>query len=133
MQVNSNKEILIMLYEDNTLCIFKFKRWFIKSDRTKHISPKFLLTHEVWKNGDIDIQQIQWSDYLADLSTNSLFQYLRNLCKRSECGVSKIIDWEPNNTSTLFSLVTILSHWIFQIELSILFLCVNYLFSVLFL
>ena len=35
---------------------------FIKGDRTKHISQKLLYTHELQKNGDINVQQIRSSD-----------------------------------------------------------------------
>ena len=44
----------------------------IKGDRTKHISPKFFFTHDLEKNGEIDVQQIRSKDNLADLFTKSL-------------------------------------------------------------
>ena len=43
-----------------------------KGDKTKHISPKFFYTHELQKNGEIDVQQIRSSDNLADLFTKAL-------------------------------------------------------------
>ncbi|GAV62720.1 hypothetical protein CFOL_v3_06243 [Cephalotus follicularis] len=43
-----------------------------KGDRTKHISPKFFYTHELQKNGDIDVQQIRSSNNLTDLFTKAL-------------------------------------------------------------
>ena len=43
-----------------------------EGDRTKHISPKFFFTHDLQKNGDINIQQIQSCDNLADVFTKSL-------------------------------------------------------------
>ena len=54
------------LYEDNAACIAQLKGGYIKGDRTKHISPKFIYTHE------IDIQQIWSSDNPADLFTKAL-------------------------------------------------------------
>ena len=60
------------LFEDNAACIVQLKGGYIKGDRTKHISPKFFYTHELQKNGEIDVQQIRSSDNLADLFTKSL-------------------------------------------------------------
>ena len=45
---------------------------YIKGNRIKHISPKFFYTHELQKNGDIDIQQIRSNENLVDLFTKSL-------------------------------------------------------------
>ena len=61
----------IVLYENNT-CIAQLKKGYIKGDRTKHISPKFFFTHDLQKNGDIDVQQIHSCDNLADLFTKAL-------------------------------------------------------------
>ena len=60
------------LYEDNAACIAQLKGGFIKGDRTKHISPKIFYTHELQKNGDINVQQIRSSDNVTDLFTKSL-------------------------------------------------------------
>ena len=60
------------LFEDNVACIAQINCGYIKGDRTKHISPKFFYTHELQKNGEIDIQQIRSSDNLADLFTKAL-------------------------------------------------------------
>ena len=67
-----SKDNPITLFEDNTACIAQIKGEYIKGDRTKHISPKFFYTHEIQKNGEIDVQQIRTSDNLADLFTNAL-------------------------------------------------------------
>ena len=60
------------LHEDNAACIVQIKRGFIKGDITKHISPKFFYTHELQKKGEIDVQQIQSCNNLADLFTKAL-------------------------------------------------------------
>ena len=60
------------LYEDNAACITQLQGGFIKGDRTNHISPKLFYTHELQKNGDINVQQIRSSDNVADLFTKSL-------------------------------------------------------------
>ena len=61
-----------MLYEDNVACITQLRGGFIKGDRMKHISPKLFFTHDLQKNGDIDVQQIRSSDNPTDLFTKSL-------------------------------------------------------------
>ena len=61
-----------ILFEDNAACIVQIKGGYIKGDRTKHISPKFFYTHEIQKNGEIDVQQIRSSDNLAVLFTTAL-------------------------------------------------------------
>jgi len=66
------KDIPITLYEDNVACIAQLKGGYIKGDRTKHISPKFFFTHDLQKNGELDVQQIRSSDNLADLFTKAL-------------------------------------------------------------
>ncbi|XP_074346917.1 uncharacterized protein LOC141685728 [Apium graveolens] len=61
-----------VMFEDNTACIDQLKEGYIKGDRTKHISPKFFYTHELQKNGEIDVHQIRSCDNLVDLFTKSL-------------------------------------------------------------
>ena len=57
-----------ILYEDNTACVAQIKEGYIKSDRTKHIPPKFFsFTQELKKSKDIDIQYIRSSENSADL------------------------------------------------------------------
>ena len=60
------------LFEDNAACITQIKGGYIKGDRTKHISAKLFYTHELQKNGEIDVQQIRLSDNLTDLFTKAL-------------------------------------------------------------
>lgn len=54
----------------------------MKGDRTNYILPKFSYTHELQENGDIEVQQIEQRDNLADFFTKSLpaltFEKLRN-------------------------------------------------------
>ena len=61
-----------ILFEDNSACIAQLKGGYIKGDRTKHISPKFFFTHDLQKNGEIDVQQIRSNENLADLLTKAL-------------------------------------------------------------
>ena len=70
--LSSKENISTILYEDNAACITQLKGGYIKGDRTKHISPKFFFTHDLQKNGEIDVQQVRSSDNLADLFTKAL-------------------------------------------------------------
>jgi hypothetical protein len=70
--VSAGRTNATVIYEDNTACIAQLKEGYIKGDRTKHISPKFFFTHDLQKNGDINIKQIRSCDNLADLFTKSL-------------------------------------------------------------
>lgn len=70
--LSTNKEPTI-IYEDNAACIAQIKEGYIKSDRTKHIPPKFFqFTQDLEKNKEINIQYIQSSDNAADLFTKAL-------------------------------------------------------------
>ena len=61
-----------IIYEDNSACISQVTEGYIKGDRTKHLSPKLFFTHDLQKEGKIDVQQIQSCENLADLFTKSL-------------------------------------------------------------
>ena len=61
-----------VICEDNAACIAQLKEGYIKGDRTKHILPKFFFTHDLQKNGDINIQQVRSCENLADIFTKSL-------------------------------------------------------------
>jgi hypothetical protein len=59
------------IYEDNTACIAQVQQGYIKSDRTKHIDPKFFFMHDI--NGkEIDVKPVTSDKNLADLFTKSL-------------------------------------------------------------
>ena len=65
-------KIPTILFEDNAACIAQLRGGFIKGDRTKYISPKLFFTHDLQKNGDIDVRQIRSSDDPANLFTKYL-------------------------------------------------------------
>jgi len=48
------------------------KEGYIKGDRTKYILPKFFFTHDLQRNGDVEIQKICACENLTDLFTKSL-------------------------------------------------------------
>ncbi|CAH9118744.1 unnamed protein product, partial [Cuscuta europaea] len=45
---------------------------YIKGDRTKHIAPKLFSTHDLEKEGTVDVKQIKSCDNLANLFTKPL-------------------------------------------------------------
>ena len=61
-----------IIYEDNAACVAQMERGYIKSNITKHYSPKLFYPHQLKLNGEIDILQIKSCDNLADLFTKSL-------------------------------------------------------------
>src|SRR5438128_11876203 len=67
-----------IIYEDNSACIAQMNISYIKSNITKHITPKLFYPHELQKNGGIEIVQTKSCDNLTDLFTKclptSLFQ-----------------------------------------------------------
>ena len=69
---SSENEEPTVLHEDNAACIAQLKEGYIKGDRTKHILPKFFLTYDLQKNGDIIVQQVSSCENLADLFTKAL-------------------------------------------------------------
>lgn len=68
----SRKINTTIIYEDNMHASFNWKMIIIKRDRTKHISPKFVFTHDLEKNGDINIWWLCSCDNLLDLFLKSL-------------------------------------------------------------
>ena len=49
----------------------KYKKGYIKGDRTKHISLKFFFMHKLQKSHEIEVKQIRSSDNVVDLFTKS--------------------------------------------------------------
>ncbi|CAA7045307.1 unnamed protein product [Microthlaspi erraticum] len=69
----STKKEPTTIYEDNSACVTQLKEGCIKSDRTKHILPRFFsYTQELEKNQEVDIQYVRSSDNAADLFTKAL-------------------------------------------------------------
>ena len=61
-----------IMYEDNDACVTQTETGYIKSNITKHISPKLFYPHELKQMGEIDILKTKSCDNLADLFTTSL-------------------------------------------------------------
>ena len=61
-----------IIYEDNAACVAQMQMGYVKSNITKHISPKLFYPHALQKDGEIDILQTKSCDNLADLFTKSL-------------------------------------------------------------
>jgi hypothetical protein len=61
-----------IIYEDNAACVAQMDKGYIKSNITKHISPKLFYPHELQQEGEINILPTKSCDNLADLFTKSL-------------------------------------------------------------
>jgi hypothetical protein len=61
-----------IIYEDNAACVTQIQTRYIKTNYTKHISPKLFYPHELQEGGEISILQIKSCNNLADLFTKSL-------------------------------------------------------------
>ncbi|KAL0864506.1 hypothetical protein Bca101_043624 [Brassica carinata] len=61
------------VFEDNSACVAQLKEGYIKSDRTKHIPPRFFsYIWELEKNKEVDIEYVRSCDNPADLFTKAL-------------------------------------------------------------
>jgi hypothetical protein len=60
-----------IIYKDNATCVAQMQTGYIKTNYTKHISPKLFYPHELQKSGEISILRIKSCDNLADLFTKS--------------------------------------------------------------
>ena len=68
-----NKKEPTKIFEDNSACVAQLKEGYIKSDRTKHISPRFFCyIRELEKNEEVDIEYVRSCDNPADLFTKPL-------------------------------------------------------------
>jgi hypothetical protein len=61
-----------IIYEDNAACIIQIETCYIKSNISKHISPKLFYPHELQHKGEINILKTKSYDNLPDLFTKSL-------------------------------------------------------------
>ncbi|GJS56941.1 copia protein [Tanacetum coccineum] len=69
----SIKKSPTIIYEDNAACVAQIKEGYIKSDRTKHIPPRyFVYTQDLIKDNQIEMKYVQSSNNSADLFTKAL-------------------------------------------------------------
>jgi hypothetical protein len=61
-----------IIYEDNAACITQMQSGYVKSNVTKHITPKLFYPHELEVNEEISILQTKPCDNFVDLFTKSL-------------------------------------------------------------
>ena len=47
---------LTVIYEDNAICIAQVRGGYIKTDETKHLSPKFFYAHELQESRQVDVK-----------------------------------------------------------------------------
>ena len=63
-----------VIYEDNSTCVIQMDTGYIKSNITKHISPKLFYPHELKQMGEIDILQTKSCDKIMQLK--NLLQFV---------------------------------------------------------
>jgi hypothetical protein len=63
---------LTIIYEDNAACVAQMQTGYVKTNYTKHISPKLFYPHQLQKSGEISILQTKSCDNYTDLFTKSL-------------------------------------------------------------
>ena len=62
----------MLFRSDNAVCVAQVRGGYIKEDKTKHISPKFIYTYELQESRQVDVKQIRSIDNLANLFTKAL-------------------------------------------------------------
>ncbi|GKA85865.1 retrovirus-related pol polyprotein from transposon TNT 1-94 [Tanacetum coccineum] len=69
----NNEKSPTIIHEDNAACVAQMKEGYIKSDRTKHIPPRyFAYTQDLIKDNQIEMKYVQSSNNSADLFTKAL-------------------------------------------------------------
>jgi hypothetical protein len=61
-----------IIYKDNAACVAQMKSGYVKSNVSKHITPKLFYPHELQVNGEISILQIKSCNNLTYLFTKCL-------------------------------------------------------------
>jgi hypothetical protein len=61
-----------IIYEDNVACVAQMQSGYVKSNFTKHITPKLFYPHELQESGVISMMQIKSCNNLTNLFTKSL-------------------------------------------------------------
>jgi hypothetical protein len=69
-----------IIFEDNSTCVTQMESGYIKINMIKHIIPKLFYSHELQKNGEIEILQTKSCDNLADLFTKYLPYFAFRKC-----------------------------------------------------
>ena len=71
-----------IMYEDNTACVARVEMGYVKSNLTKHISPKFFYAHELQQLNEVRVLHTKSCDNLADMFTKSLPASILERCVR---------------------------------------------------
>jgi hypothetical protein len=81
----------MIIYEDNATWVAQMQTGYIKTNYTKHISPKLFYPHELLEGGEISILQIKSCDNLADLFIKFLPLAIFDKCVK-DIGVRRLKD-----------------------------------------
>jgi hypothetical protein len=94
IQISCGNELIgspTIIYEDNAACIAQMQSCYVKSNVTKHITPKLFYQHELQVNGEINILQTKSYDNLVDLFIKSLPYYTFYKCV-ADIGMRRLRD-----------------------------------------
>jgi hypothetical protein len=69
----------IIIYEDNAACVAQMQTGYIKTNYTKHISPKLFYPHELQEGGEISILQIK--SCIKNKYQNRLHEVFKHMLK----------------------------------------------------
>ena len=72
---------LTIIYEDNRVCIAQIQSGYVKSNMTKHISPKLFHTHELQNKGEIMVTHVRSCDHHTDMFTKALSSHTLENCR----------------------------------------------------
>ena len=61
-----------IIYEDSAACVAQVQMGYVKSNLTKHISPKFFYAHELQQLNEVRVLHTKSCDNLVDMFTKSL-------------------------------------------------------------
>jgi hypothetical protein len=90
-----------VIYEDNASCVRQMQSGFIKSDRTKHISPHiFTFSQDLVDKWQIEIRKIESEHNIADMLTKALPAY--NHKKLVSAARNEIITRTQPNMNVIF-------------------------------
>jgi hypothetical protein len=85
-----------IIYKDNVACVAQMKTRYIKTNYTKHISPKLFFPHQLQESGEISILQIKSHNNLTNLFTKSLPLIMFDKCVKG-IGTCRLKDLQDSD------------------------------------
>ena len=70
-----------VINENNGGCTAQIQSGYVKSNMTKHISPKLFHTHELQNKGEIMVTHVRSCDHHTDMFTKALSSHTLENCR----------------------------------------------------